>query len=92
MRVRIPSPVLKGDMIAGMRYPHCDQRILHAPSECEYCDMYPEWQELRKGWGIAFTGHAPVNGEIACPADVAVLMGDRGDYNQWPGNTPGGYR
>lgn len=41
------------------RFPHCDQRILHAPGECEYCDANPQWQELRKAWGIAFTGHTP---------------------------------
>lgn len=41
------------------RFPHCDQRVLHAPGECEFCDMNPMWQELRKAWGIAFTGHTP---------------------------------
>lgn len=42
-----------------MIFPHCDQRILHAPSECQWCDEYPEWQKLREAWGIAFTGHLP---------------------------------
>lgn len=28
---------------------------------------------------------------LPCPADAAVSFGDRGDYNGWPGNTPGGY-
>jgi hypothetical protein len=42
------------------QFPHCDSRILHAPEDgCEYCNACPEWQELRKAWGIAFTGHAP---------------------------------
>jgi len=41
------------------RFPHCDQRILHSPGECEFCDAAPEWQQLRKAWGIAFTGHVP---------------------------------
>ena len=41
------------------RFPHCDQRVLHAPGECEFCDMNPEWQQLREAWGICFTGHAP---------------------------------
>lgn len=40
-------------------FPHCDQRILHKPGECEFCDEHPDWQELRKAWGIAFTGHVP---------------------------------
>ncbi len=43
-----------------MMFPHCDQRILHAPEDnCEYCNECPEWQALRKAWGIAFTGHSP---------------------------------
>jgi hypothetical protein len=41
------------------QFPHCDQRVLHAPGECEYCDQRPDWQALREAWGIAFTGHIP---------------------------------
>jgi hypothetical protein len=41
------------------RFPHCDQRVLHAPGECEFCDGNPDWQALREAWGISFTGHAP---------------------------------
>jgi hypothetical protein len=48
------------------QFPHCDSRILHAPSECEYCDRHPEWQELREAWGIAFTGHPPRAGLPRC--------------------------
>lgn len=48
------------------QFPHCDQRILHAPSECEYCDGHPEWQALREAWGIAFTGHQPRAGLPRC--------------------------
>ena len=71
-----------------MQYPHCDQRILHAPGECQYCDAHPGWQELRASWHIAFSGHAPEHGETACPADLAVLFGERGNYNCWGGNRP----
>lgn len=42
-----------------VQFPHCDSRVLHAPGECEFCDRHPDWQELRKSWGIAFTGHQP---------------------------------
>lgn len=48
------------------RFPHCDQRVLHAPGECEFCDMHSEWQELRKAWGISFTGHAPQGSLPTC--------------------------
>lgn len=56
------------------QFPHCDQRILHAPGVCAYCDQHPEWQELRSAWGIAFTGKTPeLKGpqqmELPCPAD-----------------------
>lgn len=68
------------------QFPHCDQRILHAPGECEYCDAQPEWQELRKHWGVAFTGHEPKTNdhskELPCPADF-----NRGDnHKSWSGN------
>ena len=69
-----------------MKFPHCDNRILHKNGECEYCDRYPEWQELRETWKIAFTGHPPAPDETACPADIAVMWEERGDYNQWGGN------
>ena len=42
---------------ATIQFPHCDQRILHAPGECEYCDRHADWQALRDAWGIAFTGY-----------------------------------
>ncbi|SRR6266550_995715 len=65
-----------------MRFPHCDQRILHASGECEFCDKHPHWQELRQAWGIAFTGYEPEGKELPCPADHA-----RGDNHKlWPGN------
>ncbi len=68
--------------------PHCDQRVLHAPGECRYCDDYPDWQELRKLWGIAFTGKTPGTREMSCPSDFT--RGLAGSH-VWPGNTPEGY-
>jgi len=53
------------------QFPHCDQRVLHAPSECEYCDRHPEWQALRMAWGIAFTGYEPDGKELPDPATAA---------------------
>jgi len=69
--------------------PHCDPRILHAPGECEVCDKYSDWQELRKLWGIAFTGkppeaREPFRIELPCPADY-----NRGqNVHRWFGNRP----
>ena len=61
------------------QFPHCDSRILHRPSECEFCDQHPEWQALRKAWGIAFTGHVP------------AIDGDRcGKRIRHPGHVQGG--
>jgi hypothetical protein len=63
-------------------FPHCDQRILHGPGECRYCDANKEWQALRLAWGIAFTGWEPEYKELPCPADYA-----RGDAHKlWPEN------
>lgn len=66
--------------------PHCDQRVLHAPGECEYCGDRKEWQALRIVWGIAFTGHEPAEGQLPCPSDAA--RGTAGAH-VWPGNQPG---
>lgn len=32
------------------QFPHCDQRVLHAPRECQYCDKHADWQALRAAW------------------------------------------
>jgi len=64
------------------QFPHCDQRVLHAPGECEFCDKHSDWQALRVAWGIAFTNYEPEDKELPCPANYA-----RGDMvNRWHGN------
>jgi hypothetical protein len=67
------------------QFPHCDQRILHAPGECEFCDRRPEWQALRFAWGIAFTGYQPEGKELPDPASNARPVEV---INRWPGNVP----
>jgi hypothetical protein len=47
-------------------FPHCDDLILHAPGECEFCDMYPERQQERIVKGVNFTGHNTAN--YPCPS------------------------
>lgn len=76
-------PLLKREIIR--KFPHCDQRVLHAPGECEYCDRHPEWQELRQAWGIAFTGYEPEGKELPDPATHARGVNI---LNAWPGNRP----
>jgi hypothetical protein len=78
----IRKELAKLDISRAGQFPHCDQRILHAPLECQYCDMHPDWQALRAAWGIAFTGYTPEGTELPCPADHA-----RGDsHKKWHGN------
>lgn len=71
------------------QFPHCDQRVLHAPGDCKYCDSHQEWQELRQAWGIAFTGQEPVDEEhhkqLPCPSDFN--RGKSGAH-VWGGNYP----
>jgi hypothetical protein len=73
-----------------MQHPHCDQRVLHAPGVCEYCDRHPERQELRRAWGIAFTGEAPTTSgwtrQLPCPADFNRPAGGPNDHRRWHGN------
>jgi len=81
--------------------PHCDARILHAPGECWACDLYPDWQELREKWGIAFTGHQPEDvgrygipfKQLPCPADHNRPPDSPSDHRQWgPNQAQGGSR
>lgn len=71
------------------QFPHCDQKVLHAPGECEFCDAHKDWQELRKAWGIRFTGHSydgnKVDGEMSCPAEFARTIHT---IEAWSGNRP----
>lgn len=69
--------------------PHCDMAVLHQPGQCRYCDLFPEWQKLRKLWGIAFTGNVPETHEVSCPSDQRRGMGMA---HVWAGNRPGGTR
>lgn len=62
--------------------PHCDQAILHAPGECRFCDLRPDWQEYRQAARINFSGHhdddkAPCPSEYFRPPEVR---------DRWPGN------
>lgn len=76
------KPDFRGVLTKIKQFPHCDQRILHAPGECAYCDGHPDWQALRVAWGIAFTGWTPEDTELPCPADHA-----RGNsHSRWYGN------
>lgn len=65
-------------------FAHCDQRILHAPGKCKYCDEYPEWQELREAWGINFTGEYDPE-KLICPAEQ---QRDLETIELWDGNVP----
>lgn len=68
----------------GVRFPHCDLRILHAPTECEYCDEHPDWQAYRIAMGIAFTGDTDPK-KTPCPSAI-----DRPAQraHRWAGNRP----
>jgi hypothetical protein len=69
-------------------FPHCDERVLHGPGECEFCDLYPDKQAARRRMGIAFTGHPPYFGQLPCPADAARPAGSPADHRRWGGNKP----
>lgn len=74
-----PEPTWRGKR-AYM--PHCDQRVLHAPGECEYCDEYPELQDARELWGINYTGGRD-QAKLVCPSEMARPLDL---INLWPGN------
>lgn len=83
----VPIEVLMDATAYGAEYPHCDQYVLHAPGECEYCDHYPFAQAARSHLGINYTGHYE-SGKAKCPAERIRSLHH---INLWPGNTPEGY-
>lgn len=76
-----------GEPVEYPQFPHCDAAVLHAPSECTYCDGHPEWQTLREVWGINFTGHYDT-AKLPCPAEQKRGLGRVGRNGQWAGNAP----
>lgn len=66
------------------KFPHCDQRVLHAPGFCEYCDLYPAEQQSRFDGNINFTGENDPQ-KLACPSQAARPLDV---INKWPGNRP----
>lgn len=67
-----------------MQFPHCDQGVLHAPKECEFCDEHPEWQALREAWRINFTGQKDPE-KAPCPSETRRSLEV---INMWDGNRP----
>jgi hypothetical protein len=60
---------------------HCDNRVLHSPGVCVYCDKYPEAQAFRKGLHMKFTDELE--------PDEAILPGQertRASADRWGGN------
>jgi hypothetical protein len=64
--------------------PHCDHTILHAPTNCKYCDAHPEWQAYRVAMKINFTGERDPD-KLPCPSS---LKRPAHKAHQWPGNRP----
>lgn len=64
--------------------PHCDQRVLHAPGVCEFCDEYPDWQKLRVAQGINFTGEY----DPERSPDPATWARPQSQLERWHGNVP----
>lgn len=63
-------------------FPHCDELVLHAPGECEFCDHYPERQRRRERDGVNFTGHHEP-GKRTCPAELRRPLST---LEAWGGN------
>lgn len=66
------------------KFPHCDALVLHAPGECEYCDLHTDMQQLRLVWGINFTGQYEA-GKYLCPSEEGRSIDI---INRWYGNRP----
>ena len=65
-----------------MRFPHCDELVLHAPGECTYCDRHSLEQHERIRDGVNFTGHNDST-KRACPSTARRPLEI---IERWPGN------
>lgn len=88
VQFRAPSIIQYMDSVptaeSVVRFPHCDERVLHSPGECIYCDMYPDAQQSRIARKVNFTGQSKP-GFGPCPADAARGLGNA---HMWHGNRP----
>jgi hypothetical protein len=70
-------------------FPHCDSLILHSPGACSFCDMHPDWQELRSSQGVAFSDTPEDVIEerrlVPCPSTYRRTAELR---DRWGGNVP----
>ena len=71
----------------GLTFPqaHCDNRVLHSPGYCEYCDRHPDEQEYRKLNNIAFTDEEDIGDKYPCPARQVRT---KESLDSWAGNQP----
>lgn len=76
------APGLTIQSVTTGTFPHCDSRVLHAPGECQFCDMYPLAQAQRRDAGLNFTGHHEA-GKATCPSELARPLEV---IERWPGN------
>lgn len=66
---------------------HCDNRVLHSPGYCNYCDQEgAEAQQQRLRLGVSFTNQ-PDRGKYP---DPALTFRDEESINGWGGNQPHG--
>lgn len=83
---QLEGPRKEGTIMIDSEYkahaPHCDARVLHAPSACRYCDHYKEWQRAREVWGINFTGESDP-AKLPCPSTTKRSLEK---IERWPGN------
>lgn len=66
------------------QFPHCDSGVLHAPGECTYCDLHPDWQKERIQKSVNFTGQSE-SLKTTCPSDATR---GTGGAHVWGGNRP----
>lgn len=65
----------------GNAYPHCDQRILHSPGACEFCDLAKVLQQYRAMLHLKFTDQLGENDPLL-PGETRT----KASAERWGGN------
>lgn len=70
----------------GHLFPHCDERVLHSPGLCEFCDKAEVLQKYRQMLNLSYTDELQANDPLLPGEDRS-----RASADAWGGNRKDGY-
>lgn len=72
----------------GNLYPHCDNRVLHSPGVCDFCDKADTLQQYRRMLGLKYTDELQANDALLPGQDRTRASADAWGGNRKEGHVP----